>query len=50
MVYRDVPETRWFYRVLLRRKTRVLLIHSGVPSSLILERGIGRPGSFECRL
>ena len=38
MIYREKPETRWFRRLVLRRKVRRTLFHAGPIDNFTLQR------------
>ena len=42
-LYKIAPETRRFHRLILRRKTRLLLIFHGCPTGFSWERSINMP-------
>lgn len=49
-LYRHEDETRWFRRVVLRRKTRARLIHRAVPTAFRLDRLLNTAPEFEFEL
>lgn len=49
-VYRHEPETRWFQRYILRRRSRARLIQSIVPKSVKIVRQLNGPDRVEWHL
>jgi len=41
-IYRHEPETRWFHRRVLRRRVRLVLLHSGVCDGFTLEQNLNQ--------